>query len=111
MPSPAERDSSVWIDSSKRNIALLCPRAAAAETNNEASVDLPTPAAPTMSVLVPASIPPPRSASRAARPLASRSFRARLPVFGGDKPREDLQTAFQDEEVVIPARGRPVPGI
>ena len=100
--------SSVWTDSSKRNIALFWPRAAAAETNSAASVDLPTPAAPTMSVLVPPSMPPPSSASRAGSPLASVSC---LAVPAGVRRRQAVgrhcKAASPDDEVVIPGAELP----
>ena len=67
----AQREMSVLGLSSKMNMAACCPRAAAAAANWAASVDLPVPAAPTMSVLVPSSMPPPSKASIAGIPLAS----------------------------------------
>ena len=43
----------------------------AAAANRAASVDLPVPAAPTMSVLVPSSMPPPSSASSSGMSLGN----------------------------------------
>ena len=56
---------------SKMNKAELWPRTAAASTNFAASEDFPVPAAPTMSVLVPRSMPPPSNESISTMPLAS----------------------------------------
>jgi len=52
-------------------------RAAAAATNCDASDDFPVPAAPTIKVLVPFSMPPPSNVSISAMPLASFSMVAR----------------------------------
>ena len=57
--------------SSKMKNAAHSPRCAAAIANCAARLDLPVPGAPTSSVLVPFSMPPPSSASSAATPLPS----------------------------------------
>ena len=85
------------------NRAAFWPRAAAAATNCAASDDLPVPAAPTISVLVPRSMPPPSSVSISAMPLASFSAAGRGAVLAGDQPRKDLDPAALDDVVVIAA--------
>ena len=99
----AQRDSSVWGRSSKMNMAARWPRAAAAAANCAASVDLPVPAAPTISVLVPSSSPPPSRASSSGRLTCQLVPGRGLAVFRGDQPREDHDAAPPDDIVVIAA--------
>ena len=63
----------VFLLSSKMNIAVRSPRSAALAANSAAMVDLPVPAAPCTSVLVPRSRPPPISESSPAMLLRRRS--------------------------------------
>ena len=103
MPSPSQRDSSVVGLSSKTNSAARWPRSAAAVANWAASVDLPVPAAPTISVLVPSSRPPPSSASSAGDAAGQPDAAGRLSMLGGDQAREDAQAAALDHVVVVAA--------
>jgi hypothetical protein len=72
MPIPSQRVRKVLTLSSKMKSAAHSPRLAAAIANWTATLDLPVPGAPTKSVLVPFSMPPPSSSSSAARPLGMR---------------------------------------
>jgi hypothetical protein len=91
------------------NIAARWPRSAAAVANCAARVDLPVPAAPMMSVLVPASRPPPRRSSipqeivdpvDGARELV---LVGEVAVLGRHQARIDLQPAGGDDVVVVAA--------
>ena len=104
MPSPSRRLSIVLIVSSNMNIAVFSPRSAAAVANWAARVDLPVPAAPTTSVLVPRSMPPPSSVSSSV--IAAREavdWRRRIVGFARDEPREDLEASFANDVIVEPA--------
>ena len=102
-PGRRSGDSSVCGLSSKMNNAARWPRPAAAAANCAASVDLPVPAAPTISVLVPSSMPPPSSASSSAMPLASCRVVVVLPMLGRDQARKHLEAARLDHVVVVAA--------
>ena len=71
MPTPLQRVNSVFGLSSNMNMIDFCPRLAAATQNCAAIVDLPVPAPPTISVLVPSSMPPPSRSSSSATPDGS----------------------------------------
>ncbi len=103
-PSCPQRVNSVSGLSSKMNERRAADRVHAAATANcAANVDLPVPAAPTMSVLVPSSMPPPSSASSCGNVARQLRARRELPVFGGNQPREHLDAALLDHVVVIAA--------
>ena len=78
------------------NMAARSPRPAAAATNCAASDDLPEPAGPMKSVLVPRSRPPPSSASSSGTSLDDGLGRELVPVLGRDEAREDLDAARLD---------------
>ena len=104
MPRPCARLKSVSGLSSNTKIAARSPRSAAARANWAASVDLPVPAGPMISVLVPRSRPPPSSVSSAGDAARQRLARSSVPaVLGGDQPREHLEPAAADHEVVVAA--------
>ena len=69
MPSPAPRMRKVLSRSSNRKKRARTPRATAAQAYCAQSTDLPVPAAPVMSRLVPSCSPPPSSASSSPDPL------------------------------------------
>ncbi len=94
MPSPVQRVNSVFGLSSNMNMIDFCPRSAAAAQNCAAMVDLPVPAPPTISVLVPSSMPPPSRSSSSVTPDAQLGARVAAAMLGGDQPREHLQAAL-----------------
>ena len=73
MPSDAERLKRLDRLSSKMNIAAFSPRCAAPIAYCVESADLPEPAGPMISVLVPRSMPPPSISSSACTPLGTGS--------------------------------------
>ena len=84
----------------RRYSATRSPRSAAATAQWLASADLPVPAGPISSVLVPRCSPPPSSASSAGRPLlTARAIEVHV-VLGGHQPGKHLQAAAPDDEVV-----------
>ena len=100
---PSVRSRMVSSRSSKAKIAARSPRAAAALAYWMASVDLPLPAGPRRTALVPYWRPPPSRASSSALPDLSRPALLAAVVLGGDEPREDVEPARLDDEVVVAA--------
>ena len=87
--------------SSNRNRAARSPRPAAATAYWLASVDLPVPAGPRISVLVPRARPPPSRSSSEPRPLLTSLPGVGGLVLGGDEPGEHVQPAPADDVIVI----------
>ena len=104
MPMPAQRVRSVLMLSSKMNSAAHSPRSRGRQRELHATVDLPVPGAPTNSVLVPFSMPPPSRSSSAAMPLGNPGLRRPAAMCSdGDQAREHLQAAADDLVVVVAA--------
>ena len=103
IPRPAVRSRMVSTRSSKAKMAARSPRPAAARAYWMASVDLPLPAGPRRTALVPYCRPPPRRASSSLLSDLSRPRFWPLVVFPRDEPREDVQPALLDDEVVVAA--------
>ena len=94
MPRPLQRVKSVFGLSSNMNTIDFWPRSAAAAQNCAAMVDLPVPAPPTISVLVPSSMPPPSSSSSSWTPDGSFAHVRAAAMLGGNQPREHLEAAL-----------------
>ena len=88
MPRPLQRVNNVLGLSSNMNMIDLSPRPAAATQNCAAIVDLPVPAPPTISVLVPSSIPPPSSVVQLPELRGQFVAAAAAAMFGGNRAAE-----------------------
>ena len=106
IPSFRERARSVPKFSSNTNMAVRSPRAAAATANCEAIVDLPVPAGPSSSVLVPAGSPPPSNTSSRALPLGKSCSTNSVTCSAATRRGKTSSPPRANREVVITAAKR-----